>query len=90
MSKQVLKDVLDSGLYVVFCGTAVSNASRQRSGYCAGPGNKFWPILAKTTLTPRQLKPQEYAAVAEFGIGLTDLVKGRSGNDAKLNWRRGL
>jgi TDG/mug DNA glycosylase family protein len=52
--------------------------------YYAGPGNAFWPALAEVGLTPRRLEPQEFRAVLEFGIGLTDLCKTRSGADAEV------
>ncbi|MEZ5357486.1 MAG: mismatch-specific DNA-glycosylase [Candidatus Zixiibacteriota bacterium] len=70
---------------VVFCGTAAGTASAQRGHYYAGPGNKFWKTLYTTGLTPRLLQPSEYAELAKFGIGLTDLAKTESGSDAELS-----
>lgn len=52
--------------------------------YYAGPGNAFWPTLAEVGLTPRRLQPQEFREVLEFGIGLTDLCKTRSGSDVEV------
>jgi double-stranded uracil-DNA glycosylase len=52
--------------------------------YYAGPGNKFWRILAETGLTSRRLEPVEFRAVLRFGIGLTDMTKTASGSDASL------
>src|SRR5262245_33040622 len=80
----VLPDVIRPGLLVVFCGTAVGAASARRGAYYAGPGNKFWPTLFEVGLTPRQLGPAEYASVIEYGIGLTDLCKIKSGSDAQI------
>jgi TDG/mug DNA glycosylase family protein len=80
----VLPDVLRPGLRLVICGSAAGAVSAVRGAYYAGPGNKFWPILAATGLTPRQLDPGEFRDVLTFGIGLTDIVKTTSGSDASL------
>lgn len=80
----ILPDLLLPGLDLVLCGTAPSPASARRRAYYAGPGNRFWPILAETGLTPRQLAPEEYELLPEFGIGLTDIVKSASGVDADI------
>lgn len=80
----VLPDVIEPGLRVVFCGSAVGAASARVGAYYAGPGNKFWPTLHAIGLTPRRLKPTEYASVVEYGLGLTDLSKWRSGSDVAV------
>jgi TDG/mug DNA glycosylase family protein len=80
----ILADMLRPGLRVVFCGTAAGAVSAAKGAYYAGPGNRFWTILAKTGLTPRQLRPEEFAQVLDFGIGLTDVAKTVSGADADL------
>jgi TDG/mug DNA glycosylase family protein len=80
----VLPDVLRPGLRLVICGSAAGAVSAARGAYYAGPGNKFWRILAETALTPRQLAPMEFREVLRFGIGLTDMVKTASGSDAQL------
>ena len=81
----VLPDVLASGLDVVFCGSAVGAASARIDAYYAGPGNKFWPILHQTGLTPSQLDPRDLPDLRRFGIGLTDMAKTESGSDASLS-----
>jgi TDG/mug DNA glycosylase family protein len=80
----VLPDLLRPGLRLVFCGSAPSKRSARLQAYYAGPGNRFWPILATAGLTPRQLRPAEFPLLLEHGIGLTDLAKQASGNDAEL------
>jgi TDG/mug DNA glycosylase family protein len=80
----VLPDVLCPGLRLVICGSAAGAVSAARGAYYAGPGNKFWRILAETGLTPRQLDPSEFFDMPRFGIGLTDIVKTASGNDVDL------
>ena len=80
----MLPDVLNYNLIVVFCGTAVGAKSAKVAAYYAGPGNKFWRTLYTIGLTPRMLSPSEYASLKEYGVGLTDLVKAKSGSDAIL------
>jgi double-stranded uracil-DNA glycosylase len=84
MGVEVLPDVLGPGLKVVFCGSAVSTKSAKVGAYYAGPRNKFWGVLYRVGLTPRQLVPQEFRTVTAYGIGLTDIVKAKSGPDSVL------
>lgn len=80
----MLPDLLARGLKVVFCGTAAGHASARAGHYYAGPGNRFWPMLAETGLTPHQLRPQEDHLMPGLGYGLTDLAKGVSGMDRDI------
>lgn len=80
----VLPDILQSGLKVVFCGTAPSRRSAAEHAYYAHPGNMFWRALHASGLTPRQLAPAEFRLLPDYGFGLTDLAKHDSGNDDQL------
>jgi TDG/mug DNA glycosylase family protein len=80
----VLRDVLQPGLRVVFCGTAAGTASAKAGTYYAGPGNSFWKTLHLTGLTPTQLAPAEFERLPEFGIGLTDICKVLYGSDEEV------
>jgi double-stranded uracil-DNA glycosylase len=80
----VLPDILRQGLRIVFCGTAAGAVSAARGAYYAGPGNRFWSILHRIGLTPRQLQPEEFPLLPQFGIGLTDIAKHVSGADSDL------
>ena len=80
----VLPDLLQSGLKLVFCGTAAGTVSARRGHYYAHPQNKFWPTLHAVGLTPRLLEPSEFPLLAGFGIGLTDIAKTVSGMDKEL------
>jgi TDG/mug DNA glycosylase family protein len=84
VTDEILPDVLATRPLVVFCGTAVAVASEAANAYYAGAGNRFWSILASTRLTPSQLEPRDFMRLKSLRIGLTDLVKRRSGNDADL------
>ncbi len=81
---EVLPDHVAPNLDVIFCGTAVGAMSAARGHYYARPGNRFWRILASTGLTPRLLCPDEDHLMPGFGLGLTDLAKYVSGQDAEI------
>ena len=86
MTDVVLSDLLAPNLRVVFCGTALGTASAERGLYYAGPGNRFWSILAETNLTPMKLTPERYRELLRHGIGLTDVVKNQFGADSGLRF----
>ncbi|MEI7036067.1 mismatch-specific DNA-glycosylase [Fulvimonas yonginensis] len=83
-TEHILPDLLRPGLALVFCGTAAGERSAREGAYYAHPGNLFWRALAEAGLTPRRFAPAEYPRLLELGIGLTDLAKRHSGNDADL------
>jgi TDG/mug DNA glycosylase family protein len=80
----MLQDVLALNMRIVFCGTAVGDKSAESGAYYANPTNKFWKILHKIGLTPKELSPSEYQSLNHYSLGLTDLVKTKSGIDNKL------
>lgn len=80
----ILPDVLEPGLKVVFCGTAVSTRSAQIGAYYAGPGNQFWIALHEIGLTPHRFEPQEFSKLPKHAIGLTDVAKEGYGMDHTL------
>ena len=80
----VLPDLLDEAVVTVFCGSAVGAASARLGFPYAGPGNKFWPMLHETGLTPRLFAPQDYRDLLGLGIGLPDVNKTQSGADSDL------
>jgi double-stranded uracil-DNA glycosylase len=80
----ILQDVLQDGLKVVLCGTAVGTASALAGAYYAHKQNKFWNILYETGLTPELLQPHQYRDLLRHRIGLTDFVKTHSGMDHQI------
>jgi TDG/mug DNA glycosylase family protein len=80
----ILPDLLETGLDLVICGTAAGAASAARGAYYAGPGNRFWPILAETGLTPHRFQPSDFPSLLALGIGLTDICKTESRQDEAL------
>jgi len=83
-TNQVLPDLLDNRVVTVFCGSAVGAASARLGVPYAGPGNKFWPMLHETGLTPRLFAPDDYRDLLALRIGLTDVNKTQSGADSDL------
>ncbi|MCA1668817.1 MAG: mismatch-specific DNA-glycosylase [Thermomicrobia bacterium] len=68
-----LPDILAPGLLVVFIGSNPSIRASETGHYYAHPGNRFYPLLFASGLTPRRLMPEEDGLLPTFGIGLTDL-----------------
>jgi len=84
----VLDDLIAPNLKIIFCGTAAGSISAERKQYYAGPGNKFWSIIHKVGLTPHQLSSRDYHDLLKYGLGLTDVVKGQSGNDSAIDFQQ--
>lgn len=80
----VLPDLLDYGLFLLFCGTAASDISARHGAYYANPTNAFWSTLHTTGLTPRPMQPRDFRELLDLGIGLTDLAKTSVGSDRCL------
>ena len=69
---------------LVFVGTAAGRRSAAVGHYYAHPGNRFWPTLHVTGLTPRRFAPHEFPHLLELGIGFTDVAKRASGMDHEI------
>jgi double-stranded uracil-DNA glycosylase len=80
----MLHDIISRNLKVVICGTSVGHESALRGNYYANPANRFWRTLFRSGITPMLLTPSEDHRLSEFGVGLTDLVKLKSGTDKDL------
>jgi TDG/mug DNA glycosylase family protein len=83
-SSHLIPDLLEPGLKLVFCGTALGRKSAEARAYYANPTNLFWRALHEVGLTPERLRSADYPRLLEHGIGLTDLSKRHFGNDAEL------
>lgn len=79
-----LPDSMQAGLLLVFVGTAAGRRSAEVGHYYAHPGNRFWPTLHETGLTPRRFGPHEFPHLLELGIGFTDVAKRASGMDHEI------
>ena len=70
----LLPDVLAPGLRIVFCGINPGLWSAATGHHFARPGNRFWPALHASGLTPRRLQPAEQGSLLDLGLGLTNVV----------------
>ncbi len=77
----ILPDILQTGLRVVFCGTAAGNKSADARAYYAHGGNKFWKILFDVKIIPIKYHYSEFEKLPIHLIGLTDLFKQEQGMD---------
>ena len=82
---EILPDVLDFGLAVVFCGTAASTVSAKAGAYYANPGNRFWRTLRDIGMTPCTFAAVEFRELLPLKIGLTDVAKMAAGSDNALS-----
>lgn len=80
----LVPDLLEEGMKLVFCGTALGQQSALKRAYYANPSNMFWRAVHETGFTPRRYRPEEYAHLRQLGIGFTDLCKTAFGNDDEL------
>jgi len=83
-SNTVLPDLLKENLKVVFVGTAVTKASKNAGAYYATHQNSFFYIIHKIGLTETKINPKEYTKLLSYEIGLSDLVKNKTGLDNEL------
>ncbi len=67
-------DVLQKNLAVVFVGFNPSLISWEKRHHYANPVNNFYRLLHLSGLTPRLVNPDEDGTLAQYGIGLTNLV----------------
>lgn len=69
-----LRDLIQPGLKVLFCGINPGLYSAATGHHFARPGNRFWPALHAAGFTPRLLHPSEEMCLLKGGYGLTNLV----------------
>jgi G:T/U-mismatch repair DNA glycosylase len=68
-----LEPLLREGLDVVFVGTEPGHTSLRQGFYYANPDNTFYRDLQAAGFTSRELRPHEYKALLDEGIGLDDV-----------------
>ena len=71
----MVKDIIDSGLRVLFCGINPGLSSSSLGYPFAHPANRFWKVLHLAGFTERQLKPEEAEQMLAFRCGVTKLVE---------------
>jgi len=85
---RTIPDVLPGAgepLRVLFCGINPSLYSAATGWHFARPGNRFWPALHLSGFTPRRLAPAEQDLLADYGLGITNLVARATAQAAELD-----
>ena len=72
-------DVIADRLRVLFCGINPSLYSAAIGHHFARPGNRFWPTLHISGLTPNRLAPDDEPEMLRLGFGITNLVARATG-----------
>ncbi len=71
---KLLPDVVAPGLSILFSGINPGLMSAATGWHFARPGNRFWPALHQSGLTPRLLEPREQSELLAYGLGITNVV----------------
>lgn len=82
---RAVPDIIGPGLRLLFVGINPGLVSGATGHHFARKGNRFWPTLFGTGLTPRLLRPDEGEALLELGIGITNLVARTTATAAELS-----
>ena len=86
-SPDYLPDYLEAGLNLVLVGINPGVRSAERGHHFAGPGNRFWSLLADSGLTATKLGYERDSELLAGGIGLTNIVARVSRSSADLGPR---
>jgi TDG/mug DNA glycosylase family protein len=82
---RTVPDLVAPGLRVLFCGINPGLYSAATGHHFARPGNRFWPALHASGLTPSILLPSQERALPDLGIGITNLVPRATAAAAELS-----
>ena len=72
---ELVPDLLQSGLKIVFVGFNPSLRSAEVGHHYASPNNRFWTILYRAGLTASKYLPEEDHLLLELGYGFTNIVE---------------
>lgn len=70
----VLPEPGDPPFTILFCGINPGLVSAATGHHFARPGNRFWPVLHESGLTPRLLRPAEQGELPGWGMGITNMA----------------
>jgi double-stranded uracil-DNA glycosylase len=71
---QGVPDVIAHDLKVLFCGINPGLYTAVIGHHFGRPGNRFWPALFESGITPRLLSPYEERELLRWGYGITNVV----------------
>lgn len=72
--QRTLADVIAEDLRVLFVGINPGLYSAAVGHNFGRPGNRFWPALALSGLTPSRLAPEAEQTLLRHGLGITNIV----------------
>jgi len=72
--EKLLRDVIDYGLEVLFCGINPGLYTTAIGHHFGRPGNRFWPALHQGGFTPRLYSPYEDMDLLKLGYGITNIA----------------
>jgi double-stranded uracil-DNA glycosylase len=79
-----IRPVIAPGLDILFVGINPGLYSGATGHHFARPGNRFWPALHHSGLTPRQLAPHENRLLLEHGLGIVNIVQRTTAAESDL------
>jgi TDG/mug DNA glycosylase family protein len=71
---KTVPNVIAPGLNLLLVGINPGLYSAATGHHFARPGNRFWPTLRASGITPRQFSPFEERELLKLGIGITNIV----------------
>ncbi|MBX5464764.1 MAG: mismatch-specific DNA-glycosylase [Clostridia bacterium] len=78
--------VLAKGLALLVVGYNPGRRSGATGHHFAGPGNRFWRLLAASGWTPAELRPEQDRELPRYGLGIVNLVDRVTPGSADLSW----
>jgi double-stranded uracil-DNA glycosylase len=83
-----VQDIIRHHLKILFVGINPSLYSAVVGHHFSRPGNRFWPVLYRAGLTPRQLDPKDECRLFDYGIGITNIVNRATARANELSGRQ--
>jgi double-stranded uracil-DNA glycosylase len=71
---KTVPDIIAPGLKVLFCGINPGLYTAAIGHHFGRPGNRFWPVLYASGITPRLFSPYEERELLNLGYGITNIV----------------
>jgi len=78
-------DIIAPRLGILFVGINPGLYSGAAGHHFARPGNRFWPALHRSGLTPRLLAPHQERELLMSGIGITNIVNRTTAKASELS-----
>src|SRR5438105_5615665 len=70
----MLRDRIKPGVRILFVGINPGQRSEAIGHHFAGYSNRFWPLLYESKLVPEPIRAEDDDRLAEWGLGITNLV----------------